>query len=634
MAPQEFKRKLTAILSADVKGYSRLMGENEEETIQTLTTYKEVMAGIIERYHGRVVDAPGDNVLAEFASVVDAVRCAVEIQEEFKDRNKDLPDDRRMAFRTGVNLGDVVEEDGKLFGDGVNIAARLENVAEAGGICISGTAYDHVKNKLAFTYEYLGEQTVKNIKEPARVYRILMEPGVTVPEVAAEKRAQPRPWQRLVLPLGVVLILVGAIFGVWRFYLRPAALPREVASKEKMAFPLPDKPSIAVLPFTNMSDDIKQEYLADGFAEAIIDGLSKCPHIVVIARNSSFTYKGKPVKVQQVAEELGVRYVLEGSLQKAGDHVRITVQLIDALTGQHLFSERDDREMKNILVLQDEITMKILDAVQVKLTAGEDALLRGKGSKNLETYLMLMQARQYLQTHNKENLALARRLTEQAIALDPHYAVAYALLCNIQSREVMVGVYKNPREALEQAVKLGQKAITLDDSNALAHARVGVIYCWLKEHDKAIAEAEKAVSLDPNSALAYHTLGGALTYAGRPQEAIPFFKKSLRLSPIPVDTMTLVIQGQAYRQLGQYEEAVASFKRVLQLFGADDLMAHLWLAATYALMGREKEAHAEAAEVLRIDPTFSVESYGRRVPYKDQKVIDDIVSSMRKAGLK
>jgi len=631
MAPQDFKRKLTAILSADVKGYSRLMGENEEATIRTLATYKEEMARIIERYHGRVVDAPGDNVLAEFASVVDAVRSAVEIQEELKDRNKELPEDRRMAFRIGVNLGDVVEEENKLFGDGVNIAARLESLSEPGGICISGTAYDHVKNKLAFSYEYCGEQTVKNIKEPVRVYRILMEPGVK--EVTPEKRDK-RPWQRLALPLGVVLILVVAIFAVWRFYLRPTPPPREVASKEKMAFPLPDQPSIAVLPFTNMSNDKEQDYLADGLAEEIINGLSRCPHIVVIARNSTFVYKGKPVKVQQVAEDLGVRYVLEGSLRKTGDTVRITVQLIDALTGQHLFSERYDRQLKDLLVMQDEITMKILDAIQVKLTAGEDARLRAKGTTNLEAYLKLMQARQFIQMYNKESLALGRRLTEQALALDPHYAVAYATLCKIQMNEVTLGVHKNSREALEQAVKLGEKAITLDDSNALAHAMLSMPYAWLHEYDKAIAEAEKAVSLDPNSAYAYHALASMLTWAGRPQEAIPFFKKSLRLSPIPIDTVTLINMGVAYRQLGQYEEAEAGLKKALQLYGADHLIAHLHLAATYAMMGREKDARAEAAEVLRIDPTFSMEALAKRLPFKDQKVADDYLSALRKAGLK
>jgi len=564
--------------------------------------------------------------------VVDAVECAVEIQKELKTRNAELPENRKMEFRIGVNLGDVIEDGEQILGDGVNIAARLESLSEAGGICISGTAFDQVRNKLELGYDYLGEQSVKNIALPVRVYKVLMEPEAAG-KVVGEKKAKPRQWQRATIGLVVAVIIVVAAVAIWRLYFRTTP-PLDTASKEKKAYPLPDKPSIAVLPFVNMSDDPKQEYLAGGFAEEIINGLSKCPHIVVIARNSSFTYKGKPVKVQQVAEELGVRYVLEGSLRKTGDKVRITMQLIDALTGQHLFSERYDRELKDILVMQDEITMKILDAVQVKLTAGEDARLRTKGIKNLEAYLKLMQARQYLQIYNRENIALARQLTEKAIALDPQYAVAYATLCRVQLGEVVLGVYKNPREALEQAVELGEKAITLDDSNSLAHATLAATYAWLKEHDKAISEAEKAVSLDPNSAYAYNALGSVLDWAGRPQEAIPFIKKSLRLSPVPIDTTTLIRLGGAYRQLGQYEEAVATYKKVLQLYGADHLMAHVSLTSTYALMGREKEAYAEAAEVMRIDPKFSAESFARRLPYKDQKVIDDLVSALRKAGLK
>jgi TolB-like protein len=398
--------------------------------------------------------------------------------------------------------------------------------------------------------------------------------------------------------------------------------------------PLPDEPSIAVLPFANMSDDPKQEFLSDGITEDIITALSKLHSLFVIARNSTFTYKGKAVKTQQVAEELGVRYVLEGSVQKAGDRVRITAQLIDAPKGYHLWSKRYDREFKDLLAMQDEITMKILAAAQVKLTAGEDARLRAKGTTNLEAYLALMQARQLMQTNNRENYALARRLTEQALALDPHYAVAYATLCRIQTNEVALGVYRNPREAFEQAAKLGEKAIALDDGDALAHAMLSLTYAWLREHDKAIAEAEKAVSLDPNSALAYHALGNGLDFAGRSQEAIPFFSKSLRLSPMPIDTVTLIRFGAAYVGVGQFEEAVASFKKALQLYGSDHLFAHLMLALTYVKMGREKEAQAEAAEVLRIDPTFSVESFGKRIPHKDQKRIDDAVSAWHKAGLK
>jgi adenylate cyclase len=430
----------------------------------------------------------------------------------------------------------------------------------------------------------------------------------------------------------VIVIIAAAV--LWQSVWRPSHRAVEKADPKKMTFPLPEKPSIAVLALANMSDDPKQEYLADGLAEEIINGLSKCPYIFVIARNSSFTYKGKPVKVQQIAEELGVRYVLEGSLRKTGDKVRITAQLIDALTGQHLLSERYDRELKDILVMQDEITMKILGAVQVKLTAGEDAQLRAKGTKNLEAYLKLMQAGQYVRSLNKESQAFARQLTEEAIALDPQYSAAYAALCFVQLAEVVLGVYKNPREALEQGAELGKKAIALDDSSSYAHANLARTYSWLKEHDKAISEAEKAVSLAPNSAHAYNALGFVLEFAGRHQEAISFFKKCLRLNPIPIDATTLGLPGLAYAHLGQYEEALAICKKALQLYGADHLLAHLVLAGTYALMGREKEARAEAAEVLRIDPKFFLESYARRLPYKDQKTIDDWVSALRKAGLK
>jgi adenylate cyclase len=499
------------------------------------------------------------------------------------------------------------------------IGATLDDVVIVYEDSLNGDAWDRFISSLK-----------EKKAEPEQ--RVSEEPEVAAHPLERRRTLLSRRNRWVALMIAIVVVLGTIIIAIWKTHMKNN--PSDVASIEKMAFTLPDEPSIAVLPFVNMSGDPKQEYLADGLAEEIINGLSKCPHIFVIARNSSFTYKGKPVKVQQIAEEMGVRYVLEGSIQKSGDRVRTTLQLIDALTGQQLFSERYDWKLKEILAMQDEITMRILDGVQVKLTAGEDARLRAKGTTNLEAYLKLMQARQYMQTYNKENYALARRLTEQAIALDPDYAAAYVTLCKIQSAEVILGVYKNPRQALEQAAKLGEKAITLDDSNALAHATLSVTYAWLKEHDKAISEAEKGVSVDPNSAYAYHALGNGLDFAGRSQEAIPFLKKCLRLSPIPVDTVTLIRLANAYFHLGQYEEAAASCKKALQLYGADHLLAHLALAGTDAMMGREKEARAEAAEVLRIDPTFSLESWARRSPYKDPKRRDNLISALRKAGLK
>src|SRR5512139_1615898 len=418
MTTQEVKRKLIAILSADVKGYSRLMGEDEKGTVRTLNAYKEVITGLIQHHHGRVVDAPGDNVLAEFVSVVDAVECAVEIQKELKTRNAELSENCRMEFRIGVNLGDVIEDGEQILGDGVNIAARLESLSEPGGICISGTAFDQVRNKLNLGYKYLGEQTVKNILEPVRVYRVLMEPEAAG-KVIGEKKISPRRWQKPVLGLVGILILIAGAVAIWQFGLRPSAPALEKADPKKMVLPLPDKPSIAVLPFVNMSDDPKQGYLSDGITENIITGLSKIPRLFVIARNSTFVYKGKGVKVQQAAEDLGVRYVLEGSVQRSGNRVRVTAQLIDALTGNHLWAERYDRDLKDIFALQDEITIKILHGVRVKLTMGGEVSISQKyaekyyrGKQGLDCYLKLMEASGYYQRFNIQDNNMARRMIE------------------------------------------------------------------------------------------------------------------------------------------------------------------------------------------------------------------------------
>jgi len=321
MTEEGIKRKLTAILSADVEEYSRLMSQDEVGTIRTLTTYREAMTTLIQQYKGRVVDAPGDNLLAEFASVMEAVNCAVEIQRELAERNAEIPSTRKMEFRIGINLGDVVEEEGRIYGDGVNIAARIESLAEAGGICISGTVYDHVKNKLGFEYEYLGEQEVKNIPETVRVYRVLSFPGAAAHRVVKAKGAMKRKWRNIALAIGVVLVLaVGAVL-IWNFYLRPTSTPvevthktqpKEVSSKAIPGLSLPEKPSIAVLPLKNISDDPKQEFFVDGMTDDLITDLSKIAGLFVIASNSVFQYKGKPVDVNKISRELGVRYVLEG----------------------------------------------------------------------------------------------------------------------------------------------------------------------------------------------------------------------------------------------------------------------------------------------------------------------------------
>jgi adenylate cyclase len=583
MTTEDFKRKLAAILSADVKGYSRLMGEDEDATVRTLTAYREVIAALIKKHRGRVVDSPGDNLLAEFASVVDAVRCAVGIQEELKVKNAELPENRKMAFRIGINLGDVIEEGDRIYGDGVNIAARVEGLAGGGGICISGTAYDHVENKLPLEYEYWGEQTVKNISKPVRVYRVRTEAEAAVPKVSGELE-------------------------------------------------LPDKPSIAVLPFVNMSGDPEQEYFSDGMTEEIITALSKVPRLFVIARNSTFTYKGKPVKVQKVAEDLGVRYVLEGSVRKAGDRVRITAQLIDAITGHHLWAERYDRELKNVFALQDEITMKILTGLQCELTEGEQACVLGKGTENYEAYVKILQGREHIYRMNKEGNVLARQSFEEAITLDPEFAVAYTYLAWTYLLELLIGLSDSPEQSMARAIEFAQKALALDDSLADAHALSGSIYLVQRQWEKAVAEGERSVALNPNSADNIGLLGMTLYSVGRPEEAIVLFEKATRLNPMPPDWL-LENLATAYRMTGRYEEAIAEFKRVLHR-NPDYLSAWLNLAVIYSMLGRGKETRAAVAQVLRLDPKFSLEHYAKTLTYKNQSESERLIDALHNAGLK
>jgi adenylate cyclase len=631
MTTQEVKRKLTAILSADVKGYSRLMGEDEESTARTLNTYKEVMAGLVQHHHGRVVDAPGDNLLAEFASVVDAVRCAVEIQKELKTRNVELPENRRMEFRIGVNLGDVIEEGDKILGDGVNIAARMESLSEAGGICISGTAYDQVENKLSLGYEYLGEQAVKNIAKPVRVYRVLMEPEAAG-KVIGEKKAKPRQWKRVAL--GLVIVVVAGLIALYQFVLRPSPSKTEVASKEKMAFPLPDVPSIAVMPFVNMSEDPKQEFLSDGISEEIITALSKIRALFVISRQSTFSYKGKPVTVKQVSEELGVRYVLEGSVRRSADRIRISAQLIDALTGRHIWAERYDRPLTDLFALQDEITMKILTAIEVKLTEGEQAsnYEKFRGKLSLDCYLKVMEGWKYLHGTNIESIRVMRRIAEEAVAMCPEAPGPYLVMGWLHAMEYYMGIGKSPQESLQKGIEMAQKAQAMDDSISTVHGLLSHLYISTREYDKAIAEAERALALDPGGAFAHEWYAESLNAGGRPDEAIPIFQKAIRLDPVGPSILYNGF-GDALENAGRFEEAVSAYKNALQR-APDNFFAHIGLTATYSEMGQEKEARAQAKEFLRLNPKFSLEGYAKMIRGKDQAKTDRYIDALRKAGLK
>ena len=636
MTTQEVKRKLSAILSADVKGYSRLMGEDEEWTLRTLNTYKEVMRSLIQQYRGRVVNAPGDNVLAEFASVVDAVQCAVEIQQVLRARNALLPENRRMEFRIGINLGDVIEEGEQIYGDGVNIAARLEALAEAGGICISESAYQQIENKLPLRYDYLGEHEVKNIAKPVRVYRARIESEAASSKLGEEKKPFGKPLSKAALGIIAVVVIAGAVT-LYQFVLRPSPSKTEVASKEKMAFPLPDVPSIAVLPFVNMSGDPKQEFLCDGMTEEIITALSKVPGLFVIARNSAFTYKEKAVKVKQVSEELGVRYVLEGSVQRSGDRVRVTAQLIDALAGNHLWAEQYDRGLKDIFALQDDITLKVLRGVQAKLTLGAEVLRAQKyaekyyrGKQGLDCYLRIMEGTEYADRRTLEDNNVARRIAEEVLAMCPGVPMAYLLMAYVHSVDYWLG--STPQESIEKGIDMVQKALALDDTLAEAHSLLGYLYTQKREYDKGIAEAERALALNPSGATVLSNYAMILNFAGRWEDAIPLCEKAIRLDPAG-SLLNYLQLGNALMFTGRYEEAISAFKKSLH-YGPNYLWTHIQLTATYSMMGREKEARAEAAEVLRINPKFSVDWYLKWSLMKEQSKKDKTANALRKAGLK
>lgn len=435
MAEKDFKRKLTAVIVADVVGYSRLMEEEDMTTVRNLREYQKVIASHISHYRGRVVDSPGDNLLAEFKSVVDAVQCSVQIQLELAERNAKISDNRKMEYRIGVNLGDVIQEGKKIYGDGINVAARLEALAEPGGICISGIVYDQVKKKIDLKYHFVGKKRVKNIEEPVDVYQVIL---VASPE--------------------------------------PDALIK--ADVEKMAFPLPEKPSIAVLPFTNMSSEPAQEYIGDGISENIITALSMGSAIFVIARNSTFTYKGRAVKVQDVAEDLGVRYVLEGSVQKSGDRLRVTAQLIDALTGHHLWSEKYDRKMGELFDLQDEVTKKIVVSLQVELTSGEQARVFAKSTDNLDAWCYGVKGNYLLDKFNKPDNIRARELFEAAIELDPRYVSAIVWLGATYTVDAAYGWSESLVDSFRRAHELARKALKLDDKSANVHTGWTLRCCW------------------------------------------------------------------------------------------------------------------------------------------------------------
>jgi len=622
-------RKLRAILSADVKGYSLLMADDEAFTIKTLKDYRNIMSTQIVQHNGRVVDSPGDNILADFASIVDAVTCAVEIQNVLKVKNENLPDNRKLEFRIGVNIGDVVQDGDRIYGNGVNVAARIEGLADPGGVCISRNAYDHIRNKLKLGYEYLGEHSVKNIKQPVRVYKILMDPEDAGKLIGVKPKASGKKW---ILPLVIVTAIIATSLA-WYFYQSIVKPDVEPASLDKMAYSLPDKPSIAVLPFDNLSGDPKQESLADGISESIITTLSYIPDMFVIARNSTFTYKGKPVMIRQVAEELGIRYVLEGSVLKADERIRVTAQLIDATTGYHLWSKSYDRIINDLFALLDDITKTI--AIELQIQISDKVAQLSKKTDNLEAWASTTEAYTLITRLGKENINRARELTERAVRLDPEYGYAWSILAAAHFWDAAFGYSQSKAESFKKAVAFNSKALDLDDTLSCAMALQGLIYRSQGKLEEAIKAGKTSIDMSPSVDANYAMTAGILYYAGKFEEAIALFRDAMRLNPY-YPAMYLRGIGISYLMAGHYQEALETYQLLLKRAQKGEfplIFAHLGLSVVSAKLGKKEEASTHISEILKIDPNYSLENAKSVYSFNNPRHSEQWLSALRKAGL-
>jgi len=605
------------------------MEADEEATARKLSTYREIIEGLVASHHGRVFGSAGDSVIAEFASPVEAVRCAVEIQRELEAHDVDLPEDRRMRLRIGVNLGDVMVEVDNLLGDGVNIAARLETLADPGGISLARSVFDQVKKQLDLGYEYLGEHEVKNIAEPVHVYRVLTAPEAAGKVIGEAKRAT-QSWKRVAVA-AVVVVLIGVAGAVT--WLRPWAPTIEPASVERTAFAPPDQPSIAVLPFANMSDDPEQEYFADGMTDDLITDLSKISGLFVISRNSSFAYKGKAPDVREVGQELGVHYVLEGSVRRAGDQVRINTQLIDVATGGHLWAERYDGVITDVFALQDEVTTKIISALAVRLTSAEKSSLARMPTEDLEAYDNFLRAERGLYSQNSKGLAVALSLYRKATEIDPTFARAWAGharaavdVWRFDWFDVMPG-----HVARRQAYDSAERALSLDPSSARAYSVLAILQMVDSRYDEAIESARKAVSLNPSDADANLNLALVLSYGGEHEEAVKTMKLALRLSPKPPSGVYR-LSGFILFMGHRYEQALDLLIKARDATPSDP--SHEELAMVYAQLGRLNEAKAEFEGMLKLWLAANLTYY--RVLYAHHKREEDLdfrIAALRKAGL-
>jgi adenylate cyclase len=583
MAGERVQRRLTAILAADIAGYSRLMGTDEEGTLAQLKAHRHAQLDPkIEEHQGRIVKTTGDGMLAEFASVVDALRCAIEIQRGMLERNADVPQERRIEFRVGINVGDIIIDGGDIYGDGVNVAARLEGLAEPGGICVSGRVQEDARGKLDIAFEDAGEQQLKNIAWPVRVYRVRL----------SGEAPQSRP-----------------------------------------ALALPDKPSIAVLPFTNMSGDPEQDYFADGMTEDIITGLSRARWLFVIARNSSFAFKGRSTDVKQVAHELGVRYVLEGSVRKVGERVRISAQLAEGTSGRQLWAKRYDRELSDIFVMQDEITETIIGAVEPELGKVERRRSAGKRPDNLDAWDLYQRGMSHLYEYTKDDLQRARQYFAQAIARDPQLGPAHSGLAETYYYEGVYGFADSISDNREKALAPALRAVVLDAEDAGAHCTLGRAYYMRRAYDAAFRELKTALELNPSLALAHYGLGATLVFSGRAEEGIPFLTAAIRLSPHDPNMGSFLVRlADAAYFLKRYEEAAEWARRALQQPNFQ-WSRYTVLIAALAQLGRLDEARNCIQELQVRRPNTSIAFVRETHLFGDTASFAHYLGGLRMAGL-
>jgi adenylate cyclase len=611
MAEAQATRRLAAILAADVAGYTRLMGEDEEGTLASLSSHLgQLIKPTISETNGRIVKTTGDGILVEFASVVDAVQCAVAIQKGMAKRNADQDPAKRLEFRIGINLGDVIVQDEDIYGDGVNVAARLESLTPPGSICVSRAARDQIRDKLPYGLEDWGEVSVKNVARPVRTFRLLL-----APEDAGKHTAKATSWLPMRSTVAAAAILVAAVVGMAIIWLQPWHVHVEAASMDKMAYALPDKPSLAVIPFTNLSNDPEQRYFADGLTEDIITDISKVSGIFVVAKGSTTAYTGKNVKVKQVAEDLGIRYVLEGSVRRSGHKLRITAQLADAIKGAQIWADRYDREVRDVFAVQSDITRQVVRALAVTLKANEHDRIYQKYVTNIDAYDAFVKARAVVGAPTRKNIERGEQLFERVIELDPKFAGGYAGLSFNYSVKSRFNYGPSPKEDAKRALEFANKAIAADKDFAWSHIALAGAYLAMGEHDRAVEAARTAVAIQPNGFEANLFMGFYLNFAGRSADAVRFLETAANLSRI--DTIrSLGFLGMAYFTNGDYANCEKTWVRRFERFGHRGVIGNVFLAASQVLQGKTDKAAATAERFHKMKPGFRMSKWTWLKNYK------------------